>query len=206
LDSLLDTKLLPLLKGAETVKVTGSGDPFGSNHFRRLLKKINRTEFPTLNLYLHTNGQLFDEHAWNDLELCGLVNIVQISIDSTTEETYRILRRGGTFSRLLKNLEFIKKLREIGEIKYLDFLMVVQNLNFKEMPDFVRLGLRYGADTITFQLIRNWRTYTESEFREHNIAGHVHPRHNEFLAILRDPLLSHPAVLLNDVAPYRERE
>lgn len=206
LDSLLDTKLLPLLKGAETVKVTGSGDPFGSNHFRRLLKKINRTEFPTLNLYLHTNGQLFDEHAWNDLELSGLVNIVQISIDSTTEETYRILRRGGTFSRLLKNLEFIKTLREIGEIKYLDFLMVVQNLNFKEMPDFVRLGLRYGADTITFQLIRNWRTYTESEFREHNIAGHVHPRHNEFLAILRDPLLSHPAVLLNDVAPYREKE
>jgi pyruvate-formate lyase-activating enzyme len=206
LDSLLDTKLLPLLKGAETVKVTGSGDPFGSNHFRRLLKKINRTEFPTLNLYLHTNGQLFDEHAWNDLELSGLVNIVQISIDSTTEETYRILRRGGTFSRLLKNLEFIKKLREIGEIKYLDFLMVVQNLNFKEMPEFVRLGLRYGADTITFQLIRNWGTYTQSEFREHNIAGHVHPRHNEFLAILRDPLLSHPAVLLNDVAPYRERE
>jgi len=165
LDSLLETKLLPLLKGAEIVKVTGSGDPFGSNHFRRLLKRINRTEFPKLGLYLHTNGQLFDKHAWNDLELSGLVNIVQISIDATTEETYRILRRGGTFSRLLKNLEFIQKLRAADEIKYLDFHMVVQNLNFEEMPDFVKLGLKYGADGITFQLLRNWGTYTESEFR-----------------------------------------
>lgn len=205
LDSLLETKLLPLLKGAELVKVTGSGDPFGSNHFRRLLKRINKTEFPKLGLYLHTNGQLFDEDAWNDLELSGLVNIVQISIDSATEEIYRILRRGGTFSRLLKNLEFIQKLRERDEIKELNFLMVVQNLNFEQMPDFVRLGLRYGADSITFQLLRNWGTYTESEFAQHSIAGHNHPKHKEFLAVLQDPLLSHPMVRLNDVGAHREK-
>ena len=130
--------------------------------------------------------------------------MVQISIDATTEETYRILRRGGTFSRLLKNLEFIQKLRAADEIKYLDFHMVVQNLNFEEMPDFVKLGLKYGADGITFQLLRNWGTYTESEFRQHNIAGYNHPKYNEFLAVLRDPLLSHPAVQLNNVGAYRE--
>jgi len=202
LDVIMENTILPLLQEAETVKITGSGDPFGSNHFRRILQRINRHEFPNLKIDLLTNGQLFDEKAWNDLELEDLVNDVYISIDAATEDTYKVIRRGGDFGRLLKNLQFIKKLRQADQIRSLSFLMVVQTRNFAEMPDFVRLGFEYSADCISFAMIRNWGTFSEAEFKDEFIGGYLHPRHEEFSTILKHPLLSHPSVQMGNMLSY----
>ena len=108
------------------LKFPGSGDPFASHHFRAFLKRINRKEFPNLKVSLYTNGQLFTEKSWEELELSGKVSYVNISIDAARAETYKIVRYPGDFERLLKNLEFIKQLRQSGEIKSLRFYFVVQ--------------------------------------------------------------------------------
>src|SRR5208283_5759463 len=92
LESVMENTILPLLKNAQYVNVTGSGDPFGSKHFRRLLKRITKEEFPKLKIDLHTNGQLFDERAWSDLGLEDFVRYVQISIDAANADTYKIVR------------------------------------------------------------------------------------------------------------------
>jgi len=202
LEAVMENTILPLLKNAENVNVTGSGDPFGSKHFRHLLKRINKEEFPKLKIDLHTNGQLFDERAWRELGLKDFVGYVQISIDAANADTYKVVRRGGDFGRLLKNLQFVKQLRLSGQIRLLEFSMVVQARNFLEMPDFVRLGIEYAADQVSFHMIRNWGTFTEDDFREEFIGSSLHPRHKEFLAVLDEPMLSHPIVLMGNLLSY----
>jgi len=202
LDKLFDRSVLPALRVAEWVYITGSGDPFGSNHFRRTIKRLNREEFPRLKIELHTNGQLFDERAWTELGLAGRVTYVQISIDAAEPETYAIVRRGGTFERLRRNLAFVRRLKEAGEIEILEFSMVVQARNFREMPAFVRLGQEFAADVVSFQMIRNWGTFGEAEFQAECIGSREHPLHEELVEILRAPELSLPVVQAGNILGY----
>ncbi|ATQ68703.1 MULTISPECIES: radical SAM protein [Methylosinus] len=205
LDDMTERVLIPLLRGAERVLVTGSGDPFFSNHFRRLIKRIDGDEFRHLRLDLHTNAQLFDERGWNDLRLRGRIRQVEISIDAATPETYAIVRRGGSFERLLQNLAFIKGLRDSGEIEILYFSMVVQRLNFREMPDFVRLAQRFSADWASFNMIWNWGTFTPGEFAREYVGAASHPDFEELRDVLRDPLLQPPYAQLGSVPGHIER-
>jgi pyruvate-formate lyase-activating enzyme len=194
LDALTETSILPLLRDAKEVVITGSGDAFGSNHFRNVIKRITAGEFPGLEIHLHTNGQLFDERAWKDLALKGRVGSVQISIDAARADTYAFVRRPGNFARLLKNLAFIKTLRESGEISHLHFSMVVQTANFREMPEFVKLGQDYAADMVSFNMIRQRDVFSGDEHLEAFIGAPEHKDYRAFLDILHAPELASPIV------------
>lgn len=216
LDSLIERVIVPLLREAEMVTITGSGDPFGSNHFRNLIKRITNAgaggadEFPHLKINLQTNGQLWDERGWKDLGLAGRVHYAQISIDATTPETYAFVRRGGTFERLVKNLSFVRDLRRSGEIAFLEFSMVVQSRNFREIPDFIALGSDYAADRVSFQMIRKRDIFSGDEHKEAFIGSPEHRDYEEFVALLRRsdltaPRPGGPDVQLGNVLDYVRR-
>jgi hypothetical protein len=194
LDALTESSILPLLRNATEVVITGSGDAFGSNHFRNVIKRVTAGEFPNLSIHLHTNGQLMDERAWRDLGLAGHVGSVQISIDAARADTYANVRRPGNFPRLLKNLAFIKTLRGAGEISHLHFSMVVQTANFREMPEFVKLGLDHAADMVSFNMIRQRDIFSRDEFVEAFIGAPEHPLYREFLETLHAPEMASPIV------------
>lgn len=205
LDKLTETSILPMLRHAELVKITGSGDPFGSNHFRNLIKRLDAPDFAHLRIDLHTNGQLWDERAWTELGLRGRVRYAHVSIDAARAETYAILRRGGSFERLLDNLAFVKTLRQSGEISELEFSMVVQARNFREMPEFVHLGHALAADTISFQMIRQRDIFSGEEFEEAFIGNPEHEDYRAFLDVLRAPDLAIPGVQMGNVLAYVHR-
>jgi len=202
LDAFFEKTMLPLIRGTQTVYITGSGDPFGSHHFRRVLKRLDRHAFGHLTIDLHTNAQLFDARAFEEFDLAGRIGRVEISIDAATSETYAHVRRGGDFAHLLKNLAFIRDLRRAGEIRELEFSFVVQTRNFQEMPAFVRIGEEFAADIVAFQMIRNWGTFTAEEFAEEFIGDPGHPRHNELIEILRAPEFAHPIVRVGNILGY----
>ena len=185
LNIILEKVFVPILHEADTVRISGSGDPFASYHYRTLLKRINHKEFPKLKVDIHTNGQLFNEKAWNDLELSGKVSNVEISIDAATAETYKIVRYPGDFNRLLRNLEFIRQLRERNEIKSLCFSFVVQLLNYREMPQFVLLAEKYRADVVDFRNILNWGTSSLETYNKNFIGSPAHPEHGKLLEVLK---------------------
>ncbi|HLH12789.1 MAG TPA: radical SAM protein [Methylovirgula sp.] len=208
LDRLTERTLLPLLAEAKSVMITGSGDPFGSKHFRNLIKRLNGGGFPQLRLELITNGQLLDERAWRELNLEGRVKYVQISIDATEAATYAIVRRGGDFARLRKNLAFLGELRRAGRIAALEFSMVVQALNFRQMPDFVRLGQEFAADRVAFNMIRQRDIFSKEEHVAAFIGDPSHPDYQEFLEVLKAPELARqeaPEVLIGNVLEYVKR-
>jgi wyosine [tRNA(Phe)-imidazoG37] synthetase (radical SAM superfamily) len=194
LNGLLETVFVPLLRDATIVRISGSGDPFASNHYRALLRAIDRERFPKLRVDLHTNAQLFDEKAWEELELTNKVWHVEISIDAATAETYQVVRRGGSFDRLTKNLALVRTLREKGEIRELAFSFVVQQCNYREMPAFVRLADEFKADVVDFRMILNWGVSSAEEFQQKFIGSANHPEHEAYLAVLAQPELRRPNV------------
>jgi hypothetical protein len=94
-----------------------------------------------------------------------------------------------TFDRLWRNLEFIKSLRRKGEISSLVFSFVVQQQNYREMPEFVLLAERFGADSIDFRMIQNWGVSSLEEFKRKFIGAPDHPEYLEYLQILKRPEL-----------------
>ncbi len=81
-----------------------------------LFTKINEARHPSLRIDLRTNGVLLTPENWERIESVHYaVDAILISIDAATESTYRLLRRGGDFNRLLKNLEFVRELKYRSE-------------------------------------------------------------------------------------------
>lgn len=201
LDVLFETSLLPLLTEARAIKVTGSGDPFGSRHFRSVLRRI-----PVLpgqrRLQLHTNGLLFNQRAWTELALEGKVDSVWISIDAARPETYSVLRRGGDFGTLVSNLEFLGALRGHDAFNSLRLDFVVQAENYREMGDFVDLARRVGADSVYFLRLRNWGHIPPARFREIDVCDARHPEHGALREMLADARLAAANVELGTLGQF----
>lgn len=186
------------------VNVTGSGDPFASRIFRDFLFDLDKAKFPRIKVNLQTNGVLFTEKTWANLEkIHGAVGSVLVSFDAATEATYRITRRGGDWSQLLQNMEFLARLRRAGGIGELIVYFVVQKANFREMPDFVRIGKHYNADRVYFSRAANWGTWSVAEHEDQSVWHAHHPLYEDFARVAADSALDDPIVFLGNVADAR---
>jgi Radical SAM superfamily len=181
-----ETSIAPIIATAEVVNVTGSGDPFGSPHFRWVLRQV--TQVKDTKIDIQTNGVLFDQRAWKDLNLEGTIRRTLVSIDAARKETYDIVRRGGSFERVLKNVEFLVEQKREGKVSFVGLDFVVQALNYREILPFIELGKSLGVDKVRFNMIRDWNTFSGNEFEEQFIGNPLHPDHPEFEAILKSPM------------------
>ena len=80
-------------------------------------------------------------------------------------------------------------LAEKNLIKELRLDFTIQQKNYKEMPDFIRLAKQYpGVDGVSFSLLTDWKTGPEEEYKFNAIWKSYHPEFNKFLDILKDPI------------------
>ena len=186
------------------VNVTGSGDPFASRIFRDFLFELDKAKFPHMQVNLQTNGVLFTAKTWANLKkIHGAVGSVLVSFDAATEPTYAITRRGGDWNQLLANMDFLARVRREGGVGELILYFVVQKANFREMPDFVRIGKRFNADRVYFQRAVNWGTWSVAEHEDQSVWNPHHPLYPEFARIVADPILDDPIVFMGNVADAR---
>ena len=185
--SQVEEELAPTL---EKMTLTGGGDPFFSNSFRKFLLRFEPKNFPKLkNIHILTNGSLWTESLWNKLhKIHPFVKTCEISIDAATKETYENkVRLGGEWQKLIKNLQFITTIESIEQFT---FSFVTQDTNFREMLMFCQLfnsshNLKDKNYTIFFNHITNWGTFTEEQYNEKDISRVDHPDHEEFLEMLK---------------------
>lgn len=191
-----DRVILPLLKKLDgSLYISGGGEAFASKHCRSILAVLNRRDYPGLYLHLITNAQLLTPQRWSDFpDLPEMIGTLSVSIDAAKADTYEKLRRPGKWSPLMKNLEFIAKMRRSGDIRGFWINFVVQKDNYREMLDFVELGTQLGVDQIWFQRVTNYGAYDEATFAEIDITSPQHPDHDKLLEILRNPLLRGPLI------------
>lgn len=193
--------------------LSGDGDPFASLVYRNLLSKIKASKgdkIPRgtdngLQVEIITNGILLKDH-WK--KLSGVYNNIlrtKISFDAGKEDTYNIVRRGGDWKKLIASSKFLIKWKQKHYSQMTTAAnFVVQTTNFREIPDYVKLCLELGFDEIFFQKIVDWGTFG-SDFAPHAVWMDSHPDHQEFLEILRDPILAHKNVILNNIQEFYDK-
>lgn len=146
---------------------------------------------------LETNGSLFDEEHWRQIENLGQYNLqVSITVMSFDEPTYQ--RLSGVkypIKRIEDNLRFVKGLREKGVINMLEIATVVMADNFRTLPEFARRCIEeFGADYVRFRPYDNWGGQNEMEEFFMNIRNPKHPWYLEYKKVMEHPYLAHPKV------------
>ena len=183
--------------------MTGSGDPFGSKIFRELLFSINGSQYPNVKINLQTNGVMFTEKYWSNMsQIHNNISNVLISLDASSEEVYKITRRGGSWPTLMKNLKFISELRADNRIKFVRLDFVVQKNNYRDMVGFINIGKKFNVDECYFALISNWDTWSAKEFEQHAIWESSHPEFRDFIDVMTDPIFDDSIVNLGNVTSY----
>jgi radical SAM protein with 4Fe4S-binding SPASM domain len=100
-----------------------------------------------------TNATALPKGYLENLFVCGL-DLLNISVDAATPDTYRTVRGCDAFSRVLgavKAITGLKKERGVStpEIR---LCFVIQSANVGEMPLFYQLARELDADSILFQV------------------------------------------------------
>jgi MoaA/NifB/PqqE/SkfB family radical SAM enzyme len=185
MNALADRTIFPMLATADRVRITASGDPFGSAHFQYVLRNLDQSRNPRLKVDLQTNGLLLTPALWERLKLAGRVGQLLVSVDAARAETYRVVRRPGSFEVLEQNLIFFGELRKANLVERFRLDFVVQARNYKEMPQFVEMARKLGCDGVKFQMIRSWGAMSPAEFAAQYIGDRSHPEYSSFIDILR---------------------
>lgn len=200
-----DESVKNVVKDARLIYMDGAGEAFFSKHSREVLKSLNRQDYPALKFRFLTNGQLLDRRTYEHFDLRGRLERVDISIDAARPETFAVIRKGGTLSRLLENLEFLDRLRQQEDEKFmLTFRYVVSALNYKEIPEVIRLARWFHLDMVEFAVIRQWGHFSPEEARRMFVFNPAHPEYLAFVAVLSAPELDDPIVNLGSVLEFRK--
>lgn len=196
-DSLIASDLFDSVR---RLTVSGAGEVFASRVLLSLLAKIKQGEHPGLKITLRTNGLLLTPQNWQRLKnVHYAVDLISISIDAAAEETYARLRRGGDFKKLLENLAFLKEVKKTNPLRVkLNF--VVQEANYREMPEFIKLAKRFDCDRVAFAKIFNLDTYQPGEYQKAAVHEPNHPQFKAFTRLINQPIFKDPIVRLRNLA------
>jgi len=140
------------------IHIGSDGDPFASLVYRYFLKKIKN--IANVQFTIQTNGLLIKKMYQRYNELFEKLEILNISIDGATRETYEKLRRGGSYKKIIENLQTVKELQKKYKFKFI-IHFVVQLENYKDMIPMIELAKQYGAERLWFNRITNWNTYKD---------------------------------------------
>lgn len=162
------------------ISLSGYGDPFYSTALFEWMCNFDSKKYPKMDVVnIHTNGMLWNEHNWEKMKnIHPYVKSAEISIDAATPETYHVVRKGGKWDLLIKNLKFIST---IDSIRNLNFSFVVQSINYKEVVLFYELITDLFKDRnigIHYYKILDWGILPHHTYKEYAIWEPTHPEHN----------------------------
>lgn len=186
-ENIIDSKIIPILKNAETVYLNGAGEVFASKLCKNLIKKITQT-YPKIRFELITNGILATEENIKELGLKGRLKSVEVSIHAVTKETYDKIVRGGDFNAVMKNLKNIAKMKSEDEIEYVQATFVVSSINYKEMIDFQKMANDLGIAASFWEYRKYGTAEMDNNYEEIAVFEPYHPEHAEFLKIVQNDI------------------
>jgi hypothetical protein len=184
----VEEKLLPLLPTTRILQINPAGELFSSKPSRKLLELINDERCPDLKINIISNGTLFSRDEWNKFPgIHNKVQSVRISIDAACKETFEKLRRLGKYDVLVRNMRFLRELRDTGVVPQLKFSFTYQLDNFREMRAFVDFCEEMHADFAIFERLQN-RVFPDVEYRQKAVHHMEHPLYSEFIEVVKDPI------------------
>lgn len=193
---IISDKLIPAINKTDILSTDGNGDCFASPYIMDMLENIQPLN-PELEILLESNGVLCNEENWSKLEHLYKYNInIVITPNSFESNTYKNLSGGfDSVDKVIANLHFIRKLRKSGQISKFDISIVVQDRNYKELPEFTRRCIEeFECDQVIIKPIFYWFALTQEEYWFKDILNPLHPYFNDYMEVLKDPILKDPKV------------
>lgn len=187
LDDKIDSFFIPLLKTAKVLVINTHGDPFGSRHSIKLIKKAIET-YPDLKFDFTTNGLLCNETMFKRLNITPeKIDKIRVSIHATTAKTYgKIINHGELmFDKLMDNMKYLSELKKECHFTFL-MQFVVTSLNYKEIPAFVDMADKYNAHPVFWEYKSDSIGHTDY-IEDLSITNPKHKYHNELVKVLKHP-------------------
>jgi MoaA/NifB/PqqE/SkfB family radical SAM enzyme len=197
LDEKIDKYYIPLLKNADAVCMNGSGDTLASRHGRKLIKRIAET-YPNIKFDLHTNGLLCTEQLLAELGIIDRLSVIEVSLHATTKETYDKFVLGSNWNKVIRNIEYLSRLKRGGKLDELLMLFVVTNFNYREMSDFIQFAKNYGAKAC-FWTYKNWGQQNPEQEKIFSVFDKNHKEYEELKKILHGDIFTDKTVYLNRI-------
>lgn len=200
--NMLEKKISKVLPYVKHISANGNGELFCSQHTLKLLSEWRPTSpKEECSVWLETNGSLFDQRHWKQIENLGQYNLrVSVTVNSFEERAYQYL--SGTklpISVIENNLEFISELRKKNIVNFFQINNIVQEMNYREVPDFTRKCLeKFNVDLVNLRGIfvdgnAGGRDPYINWFMD--VRNPIHPYYNEFREIMKNPILKNPKVV-----------
>ena len=184
----IENSILEACKNAKYFYASGNGDPFGSSYARNIIRKIIEVN-PNIKFLIHTNGILCNKKICEELNITDKIKDITFSIHASCKETYDKIVRYGNFEKVIENLAWISKLKKDGIIENIYLVFVVHKLNYKDMPEFVRIAEKYNA-VASFRYYRQWANNSEFNYNDMAVFEKNHPEYNSFLKILSNDIFN----------------
>jgi MoaA/NifB/PqqE/SkfB family radical SAM enzyme len=156
-----------------------------STIIRPLIKKYKPKSNQTFKLF--TNGLLIKKQL-ADTNILDNITEFSISVDAASQEVYENIRRGGSWSVLLENFDYLKFINK-NRLTTLNF--AVQQSNFKDLQNFVDLCQHYGFNA-NIHGLDNWGTWNTNDvlepdvwtikngtFQQHDVLNKDHIQYQE---------------------------
>jgi len=182
------------------ISAIGSGDPFASPAWRKILQTFDIKKYHDLEIEIFTNGILIPKY-WDSIShIHDNISRIKMSVDAASKDIYEKTRLGGKFEQMDTAMKFVSNL---GKIFILN--MVVESDNFTDIPLFIERAIDHKASRVNLTMLRDWPDIRggSKTFHEKNLANPEHPKRYEFLKLLEEnkDLLSHPIVDCSRILP-----
>jgi MoaA/NifB/PqqE/SkfB family radical SAM enzyme len=141
----------------------GSGDVFVSSTYQYFLRNHKLPDCFYLNI--QTNGNLITKNKDLIIKLKDRIEMVEVSFDAATDETYKLVR-GGNFSQVKQGVELLKTQGIEVWSQY-----VVHQQNYHEILDYVKLCKQLGVDKICLQLVQHSKHMTNLWWEQNRLDG-----------------------------------
>ena len=192
----IDSLLLPLIKEAEILALSGSGEAFYSKHSRLLIKKIASYNKKLL-FNINTNGLLYNEQNCRYLGVLGRVNEVFVSLPAINADIYNKIMIGSNIDVVKKNIEWMSKEQHKNQkMKRATINAVISKVNYKEIPDLVNFAKELDI-WITLSPFCDWGTSFANNYKELAIWDSENYYYNEFVNILRTDIIEYEKCWMN---------
>ena len=160
------------------------GEVFASPLMLDFLENFPVDRYPRAELKLQTNGLLIKKRWGKIAHLEKNIFSITVTADSQDPTTYEKLRRGGKYSALIENLEFVSQLKKELGFEFV-LRMVLQEDNALEVHKFFDFAMKYDADIVEYQFLQNYGTFTPSEYFKLDLTRPDHKFHSQVVDDLR---------------------
>lgn len=141
--------LIPYLDQAESVDLTGGGEPLKNP---RLVEMVQAAHRAGCEVGFSTNGIRLTPDLARRLLAAGL-DWVSFSVDAATADLYERIRFGAKFAMVTGHIAALSKLKRERHLDKPRLMMVMvlmtgEHENFHELPAYIELAHRLGVDQV----------------------------------------------------------